>query len=146
MARDRAARVFVVVALVTQAFFLVRGYWDPHKHFAFQPFPDSAEYKAAIVRVTRDGRRVPIDQPWSGYVWADLVRSRGLRYPGWMHHADSGIASTLVFLQKALDWVADHTPRDTETRYFEAQVEYLKNTRGPFVLTLRSADREEVAP
>jgi hypothetical protein len=49
----------------------------------------------------------------------------------------------LAFLDAALDWVADHTPRDTETRYLEATVTAWHNADEPAVLVLRSEDREE---
>jgi hypothetical protein len=38
--------------------------------------------------------------------------------------------------------VAEHTPRDTETRYLEATVTYWHNTEAPEVVVLRSRERE----
>jgi hypothetical protein len=143
--RGLVARLFFVLALALQAFFLVRGYWDPHKHFAFQPFNESSEWRADIDRVTVDGRRVSARTSWSGYRWHELVRDRGLGHPFRMHHADTGIDSTMVFLRHALDWVADHTPRDRETLYYEARVTYFRNQRGPYQLTMTSK-RRQVAP
>jgi hypothetical protein len=133
----------VVVAVVALQLGLVaRGYWADHKEFAFQMFPESSTWRADVIRVTADGRRVPIERPWSGYRWDDLVRDRGLRYPAIRHHADAGLANQLAFLQAALDWVAGNTPRDDETRYLEATVTSWHNADPPRVEVLRSAVRE----
>jgi hypothetical protein len=133
--------VAVVAVVGLQLFFVARGYWSDHKEFAFQMFPESSTWRASVVRVTVDGRRVPIEQPWAGYRWDDLVRSRGLRYPAVRHHADAGLDNQLAFLRAALDWVARNTPRDRETRYLEARVTAWHNDDPPEVEVLRSPDR-----
>jgi hypothetical protein len=133
--------VFVAV-VVLQLALVARGYWSDHKQFAFQMFPESSTWRADVVRVTTDGRRVPIEQPWSGYRWDQLVPNRGLRYPSVRHHADAGIDNQLVFLDAALDWVADNTPRDAETRYLEAMVTSWHNADVPRVRVLRSDVRD----
>ena len=125
-----------------QVFFIARGYWADHKEFAFQMFPESSTWEAEIVRVTSDGRRVPIEESWSGYRWEDLVRDRGLRYPWVRHHADAGLDNQLAFLEAALDWVAENTPRDRETRYLEATVTSWHNDDPPEVEVMRSVERE----
>jgi hypothetical protein len=137
-------RVAVLAVVVLQVGFAVRGYWSDHKPFAFQMFPESSTWRADVVRVTTDGRRVPIEDPWSGYRWEELVRSRGLSYPAVRHHADAGLANQLAFLDSALDWVADNTPRDGETRYLEARVTAWHNADLPRVEVLRSRVREGV--
>src|SRR4029079_11204234 len=88
MVRGRvvARRVVVAVVVCAQLFFVARGYWSDHKEFAFQMFPESSTWQAEIVRVTADGRRVPIAEPWSGYRWAALVPDRGVSYPGTRRH------------------------------------------------------------
>jgi len=133
----------VVVAVVgVQLVLVARGYWSDHKEFAFQMFPESSTWEADIVRVTDDGRRVPIEQPWAGYRWDDLVRDRGLSYPAVRHHADAGLENQLAFLDAALDWVAHNTPRDGETRYLEARVTSWHNDDPPAVEVMRSDERE----
>ena len=132
----------VLAVVILQVGFAVRGYWSDHKPFAFQMFPESSTWRADVVRVTTDGRRVPIEDPWSGYRWDELVRSRGLSYPAVRHHADAGLANQLAFLDSALDWVADNTPRDGETRYLEARVTAWHNADPPRVEVLRSHVRE----
>ena len=92
--------------------FVVRGYHSAHKEFGFQMFPESSTWQADIVRVTDDGRRIPISDPWDGYHWSQMVRSRGLASPGVRHHADAGLENQLAFLDAALHYVADHTPRE----------------------------------
>jgi hypothetical protein len=135
-------RVVVLAVVVLQLGFVVRGYWSDHKPFAFQMFPESSTWRADIVRVAADGRRIPIERPWSGYRWDELVPNAGLRYPAVRHHADAGLANQLAFLESALDWVADNTPRDAETRYLEATVTSWHNADPPRIEVFRSRVRE----
>ena len=132
----------VVAVVLLQLGFAARGYWSDHKQFAFQMFPESSTWRADVVRVTADGRRVPVEQPWSGYRWDQLVPNRGLSYPAIRHHADAGLANQLAFLDAALDWVADNTPRDGETKYLEARVTSWHNADSRRVEILRSGVRE----
>jgi hypothetical protein len=133
----------VVLAVVTlQLGFVVRGYSSDHKPFAFQMFPESSTWRADIVRVAADGRRIPIERAWSGYRWDDLMPQIGLRDPWVRHHADAGLANQLAFLRSALDWVADNTPRDRETRYLEATVTSWHNADPPRTEVFRSHRRE----
>jgi hypothetical protein len=137
-----ARRVVVLAVVLLQLGFVARGYWSDHKEFAFQMFPESSTWRADVVRVTADGRRVPVELPWSGYRWDLLVRDRGLSYPAVRHHADAGLDNQLAFLDAALDWVASNTPRDGETRYLEARVTSWHNADPPQVKILRSHIRE----
>jgi hypothetical protein len=140
--RVAGRRVVVVAVVGLQLGFVARAYWSDHKELGFQMFPESSTWRAHVVRVTADGRRVPIERPWSGYRWEELVQDRGLSYPSIRHHADAGLANQLAFLEAALDWVADNTPRDTETRYLEARVTSWHNADPPRVRVLRSGLRE----
>jgi hypothetical protein len=135
-------RVVVVAVVVLQLVFVARGSWSDHKQFAFRMFPESSTWRASVVRVTGDGGRVPIELPWAGYRWDQLVRDRGLSYPAIRRHADSGLDNQLAFLQAALDWVAGNTPRDRQTRYLEATVTAWHNADPPRVEVLRSRSRE----
>jgi hypothetical protein len=137
-----ARRVVVVAVVAAQLGFVARGYWADHKEFAFQMFPESSTWQADIVRVTADGRRIPIEEPWAGYRWEQLVPDRGLAYPSVRHHADAGLDNQLAFLDSALDWVADNTPRDSDTRYLEARVTAWHNYDPPTVEVMRSSERE----
>ena len=142
----RGRRAVGVAVVGRQAALLVRGADAPHREFAFRMFPESSTWHAEVVRVTADGRRVPVEQDWSGYSWARLTDSRvGLQHPSVNRHAVAGVENQLAFLDAALDWVAEHTPRDTETRYLEARVTYRRNGREPQTRLLRSEDRR-VAP
>jgi hypothetical protein len=136
-----ARRVVVIGVVLLQLAMIARGYWADHKEFAFQMFPESSTWRADVVRVTADGRRVPIEQPWAGYRWEELVPGRGLGYPAVRHHADAGLDNQLAFLESALDWVALNTPRDRETRYLEARVTAWHNDDAPRVEVLRSEVR-----
>ena len=136
-------RLAVALVVTGQLLLVVRGYWADHKQFAFQMFPESSTWRADIVRVAADGRRVPVTEPWFGYRWDGLVTSRGLQDPWIRHHADAGIDNQLAFLAAALQWVADHTPRDRETRYLEATVTYWHNLDDPRTVVLRTDPRGE---
>jgi hypothetical protein len=106
-------------------------------------FPESSTWRAEIVRVTTDGDRLPVTRSWAGYRWDELVTGRGLGRPELRHHADAGLDNQLAFLDAALDYVADNTPRDDETRYLEATVTTWHNTDGAEVTVLRSDDRPD---
>jgi hypothetical protein len=140
-ARIWARRIVVVTVVVAQVGFVVRGYVADHKEFAYQMFPESSTWQADIVRVTTDGRRVPISEPWDGYQWSQMVTSRGLSRPAVRRHADAGLDNQLAFLDEALEYVAQNTPLDTETMYLEAVVTTWHNTDAPEVVVLRSSDR-----
>jgi hypothetical protein len=136
-----ARRVVVAVVVVAQLGFVARGYRSDHKEFAFQMFPESSTWRADIVRVTTDGSRVPVDEPWDGYRWSAMVVGRGLGSAGSRHHADAGLDNQLAFLDEALDYVATHTPDDHQTRYLEAVVTTWHNADEPQVVVLRSEPR-----
>ena len=138
-----ARRVVVLAVVVLQLALIARGYWSDHKEFAFQMFPESSTWRADVVRVTADGRRLPVEAAWAGYRWDELVQDRGLRYPALRHHADAGLDNQIAFLDAALDWVADNTPRDRETRYLEAEVTAWHNDDPASAEVLRSRVREE---
>lgn len=135
----------MALVVLAQLGLVARGYWSDHKEFAFQMFPESSTWRADIVRVERDGDRVPITESWAGYRWDDLVDGRGLDRPYVRHHADAGVDNQLAFLRAALDWVAANTPGDDETLYLEATVTYWHNDDDPEVVVLRSRRREVAA-
>jgi hypothetical protein len=136
-------RRWVVAAVVAlQLAFVVAAYSSDHKVFGFQMFPEASTWSADVVRVTADGRRIPVERPWAGYRWEELVRGSGsLHYPAARHHADAGLDNQLAFLRSALDWVADNTPRDRETRYIEATVTSWHNDDPARVEVFRSRVR-----
>lgn len=132
----------IVVGLVAlQLAMVVRAYGAPHKEFGFQMFPEASQWQAEIVRVTADGDRIPIDEPWDGYTWNELVVGRGLGSPWRRHHADAGVDNQLEFLSEALSWVGANTPDDTETLYLEADVTVWRNMGEAEAIELRSPDR-----
>lgn len=142
--RTRAARVFFVAVLFVQAVLILRAYHDPHKFFGYQPFNESDTWRAELYRITSDGERIRIvDGNWLGYSWDELVDNPRLTRPERLRHAASGAAATIDFMDEALDWVADHTPDDTESVVIEAEVTWYRNTRGPNVTILSSDPREE---
>jgi hypothetical protein len=136
-----ARRVVVLAVVVLQLGFVVRAYSSDHKVFGFQMFPESSTWRADVVRVTADGRRVPVESDWSGYRWNGLVGDVGLANPSVRRHADDGLGNQLAFLRAALDWVATHTPRDHATRYLEARVTSWHDADPPTVQVFRSRVR-----
>ena len=132
----------MLAVVLLQLGLVARGYRSDHKEFAFQMFPEASTWRADVVRVTADGRRVPVERPWSGYRWEELVPGQGLRRPAIRHHASAGLDNQLAFLESALDWVARNTPRDRETRYLEARVTSWHNADPPRASVLRSRVRD----
>ena len=141
--RAIAARLCFVTVVAGQVALVIAGYHDPHRRFAFQPFNESSTWRAEIVRVLPDGRRLSIRDGWHGYRWEELVRARGLGHPWSKQHASYGVDATLDLLGQALDYVATHTPRDRETVRLEAQVVHERNRHGEVRTTLVSRDRPE---
>ena len=132
----------MLAVVLLQLGLVARGYSADHREFAFQMFPESSTLRADVVRVTAHGRRVPVEIPWAGYSWDELVTERGLSYPSLRHHADAGLDNQLAFLRSALDWVAANTPRDHATRYLEARVTAWHNDDPPRVEVFRSRVRD----
>lgn len=139
--------MLVLGLLLVQVGLMIHG-GGPKHVFAFRMFPEASTWEAEVVRVTHEGRRIPVDQPWAdgAYQWAAMVTDGSLERPAGQRHADNGLDSVLDDLQRALDWIAANTPLDSETRYYEAVVTAYRNTRGPEVTVLRSPDRPQPEP
>ena len=134
----------VVAVVVLQLGFVARGYWSDHKEFAFQMFPESSTWRADVVRVTADGRRVPIERPWSGYRWDELVPDRGLQLPRRSATTRTPGSTTSWRSSRPRSTGSRTTPRATvETRYLEATVTSWHNADPPRVEVLRSRVRED---
>ncbi len=130
--------------VIVQIFATLHAYDAAQKVFGWQMFNASDDWQAEIVRVTADGHKVDVREPWpGGYEWSALVSGRGLDYPFVRRHASAGLESTFDFLQNALDWAAANTPADTETVRLEAHVIYWENGRGPSRRVFTSAPRVE---
>ena len=138
-------RAIVLAVVTAQVFAAVWAYQIPNKVFGWQMFNASSHWQAEIVRVTADGGRHDVREPWpGGYTWEGLVHGRGLDRPFTRAHASAGLDSTFSFFQKSLDWVAANTLADPETVRIEATVTYWDNGRGPFTRVLTSPARVEV--
>jgi len=141
MRRRRVRRIVVLGLVGLQSVMVVRAYWAPHHEFGFQMFPEASTWTADVVRVTADGSRVPVSEPWSGYRWSELVRGRGLTAPWIRSHADAGVDNQLAFLAEAMEWVAANTPDDRETVRLEAEVTVWRNLRPPETTVIVTGDR-----
>jgi hypothetical protein len=141
-----ARRVVLVTAVVASLTMVVRAYDDPHRVFGFQMFPEASSWQATVYRVTADGIRVDVREPWpGGYRWSQLVEGRGLEAPYVERHASYGVGATLSYMQYALDYVAANTPADRETVRLEADVIYRRNGGAPRHVRLASRARGEAS-
>ena len=113
-----AAYALVQVALITCAHF------REDKAFGFQMFAESSRFTARLYRELRDGRIVAaaagawtVSAPGGRTVmcaWDDHVRDFRLgRLEGW-RRAKTGLAVTLRYLERALEYVGSMTPEDRE--------------------------------
>jgi len=101
-----ARRVVVLGVVCAQLAFVAAGYRSDHKTFAFQMFPEASTWQAEVVRVTSDGRRVPVSEPWAGYRWDELVPDSALTYPAVRHHADAGLDKSCRTGKQLFRWNA----------------------------------------
>lgn len=130
-------RIGAALIVAVQLLLIVRAYGADHAFFGFQMFPESSEWQAAIYRELPDGSLKDVREAWpGGYRWGDLVLGRGLDTPFVRHHADTGLASTLDFFTKALEWVAANTPEDQEAVALVADVTTWHNGGSPQVIRI----------
>ncbi len=140
--RRRLRRAIVIGWVVVSLSAIIAGYRGTSPVLAWQMFPEASRWQATIVRVTGDGERIDVREPWpGGYRWADLVEERRLRAPFTEQDASYGIAATLDLVQHAIDWVAANTPDDHETEWLEATVTYRHNADPPQTVVLTSPPR-----
>lgn len=136
-------RILATLIVGVQLTLIVAAYPAPHPVFGFQMFPESSTWRADIVRVTPDGRRIDVRDDWpGGYRWGDLAPMRGLADPFSRSHADTGLDSQIDFFEHALQWAADHTPLDTQSVRLEADVTVWYNDDPPRTFTIRTRDRD----
>ncbi|MET0385193.1 MAG: hypothetical protein ABW321_04500 [Polyangiales bacterium] len=135
-----AVYVFCAGVLGAQLYGVLNAYHDPLKRFGYQPFAESTVWRAEIDTVDVHGEHATVTDGFAGYRWSDLVRER-VGHPFHTQATSSGIGASLYFLQRALDYVADHTPNDHDTQYLEARVWYRKNRQAERWVTLRSKRR-----
>lgn len=142
---DRRAlfrRVAAAVIITAQLVLVVAAYPADHAYFGFQMFPESSRWRADIYRITATGNRVDVRHDWpGGYRWDELIDGRGLGNPFTMGQAFYGIDSQLALFRHALQWVADHTPNDTESVALEADITYRHNDDPAHTITIRTRDR-----
>lgn len=121
---------------------IVAGGHDPHKRFGFRPFAESDTWQAEIYRVGHDGVRRPIDDGSWAYDWDELIGVPELTRPGRSRHASGGARGTVDLLDRALDWLVDHTPDDPGTQRYEAVVIVVHDGGQPRVVELVGDSRE----
>lgn len=141
-----ARRAVIALVVGLQLMAAAYAYHVPTKVFGWQMFNASSDWRAEIVRITSEGERHDVQEPWpGGYAWGDLVTGRGLDHPFVRIHASAGLDSTFNVLQHALDYVATNTPSDDQTVRLETAVTYWDNGRGPFERVFSSISRPEAS-
>ena len=135
----RGRTLFAGLYLAAQVGLVLTSALRPDGVFSFQMFNESSTIKIQV------GRRVstPTGERTVPVPWNDRVKDPILGTLGREVHASYGVDAQLFRLQKALDDVASHMPRDTETVALVAVVEVRRNGRPPVVRHLESARRTE---
>jgi hypothetical protein len=143
--RRLGAAAILVGAVLLHALLIVNGGSDPHKRFGFRPFNESDTWSAEIVRVTADGDRIAVDDGTWAYDWNEIVAVAKLSSPGRTRHANGGARATVDLLGRALDWLADNTPDDPDTRRYEATVTVVHNAGPSLRVELVGKDKDPTA-
>jgi hypothetical protein len=138
----RGRTLFAALYLAVQAGLVLSSPLRPDGVFSFQMFNESSTIKIQLSRriVTPAGERTVPANGWTG--WTDRIVDPVLGTLGREVHASYGVDAQLFRLQRALDDVAAHLPRDAETKGLVADVEVRRNGRPPVVRHLESARPE----
>jgi hypothetical protein len=147
----RIVRYVVVVAwLSAQLALIATGGSRPSGAFAFRMFPETSDIEIHLWRRV-DGARleVPLGM-WSArgpdgsphaHTWAEKVGPFAPSQLDARARAPYGARAQLAALGAALDWLAEHSPDDAETRAFGAEVTVWRNGRAPEQVSLVSHER-----
>jgi len=144
------------IYLTGQAALVLTASARPERAFGFQMFNESSTMVISLSRRVRqaDGgvATVPVSGVWQAsdddgvlreFRWGDRVKDPILASLDRQVHASYGVEAQLFRLQKALDDVASHVPRDRETRALVADVRVRQNGRREYTAHLESAWRRE---
>jgi hypothetical protein len=138
----RGRTLFAALYLAVQAGLVLSSPLRPDGVFSFQMFNESSTIKIQLSRriSTPGGERTVAANGWAG--WTDRVADPILGAPGCEVHASYGVDAQLFRLQRALDDVVSHLPRDAETKGLVADVEIRRNGRPPVTRHFESARSE----
>jgi hypothetical protein len=120
------------------------------RSYGFRMFPESSSIVAHMSRRLADGQLVPIDSAekkgrWQAhdcggavhtFSWGKMVRFPAPARLDTFVGAPYGVENEIQRTRDAMQWVADHTPDDCETKALVATIEARKNGRPPYPVTL----------
>lgn len=140
--------------LTIQVVAIVHAHFSEDKRFGFWMFAESSQFQAKLYRQLKDGTFVYAPKgTWvlhhaegqtTEYAWDSMVRDFRLYQLEELKRAKTGMYVTLKYLQYALNYVADHTPQDTETVRFLLKIKY-KRAQGEWEeVFFESHNRDEV--
>jgi hypothetical protein len=114
--------------------------------YGFRMFPESSSIVVHLSRRLDDGRLVAVDKRghWEAHCdgathafdWGKMVRAPAPWRLDAAVGAPYGVENEVQRMRDAMQWVADHTPDDCETRAFVATVDATKNGRPPYQVEL----------
>lgn len=150
----RARVAFAALVFGGQAALVLTAPLRSDAIFGFRMFPEASTLEIHLQRETASGTLAAPKGEWSArdtagqlrhFSWRDrdLVRDPILRTLDAKVSASYGVAAQLARLQRALDYVIDHTPEDSETRRLRADVLVSKNGHEPYPVSLFSHPRRE---
>ena len=131
---------FCSIYFLVQLFLILSVYQKPDKRFGFWMFAESTYFEMNLERELASGAIVEAERGrWSvhaaglggetgrvSYRWRTFVRKQRLGRMGEWRRAQVGIGPTLLYLEKALDYVAENAVLDRETKVYRLTVDYEK--------------------
>ena len=148
---------FCAVLFGAQAAMTVDAHLRRDRRFGWQMFSETTRFRAVLWRELADGRRRPtqrgrwvVETPQGRrvFLWRDHVREWRLDDLERSRQAKVSLDATLLYAQRALDWVAARIPEDRETVRLVLVVDWEKadGTRGVTELASRPRDLAPEAP
>lgn len=134
---EGAKATFAAAWLAVQGVLVVSAGQRPDAAFGFRMFSESSTLEVHLFRELPDGTRVEVENgEWVAkdrdgiphrISWGSHVKEPNLTAFGVTMHAAYGAAAQVQRWSAALDYVAAHTPDDTETRALELELGVKKN-------------------
>ena len=136
----RGRTIACAVFFGSEAILIATAGMRTDRSFGFRMFPESSSIVVHLARRLADGQLVPLDRKghWEArdcggashpFDWGKMVRFPAPARIEAQVGAPYGIENEVQRTRDAMQWVADHTPDDCETRAFVATVDARKNGR-----------------
>ena len=131
---------FCSIYFLLQLFLILSAFQKPDKRFGFWMFAESTYFQMNLERELANGRTLEARRGrWSvnaaglggetgrvQYRWLTFVRKQRMGRMGEWRRAQVGIGVTLLYLEKALDYVVERAVFDRETKVYRLTVYYEK--------------------